>query len=69
VHHMPYLRSSIGEGPVVHTFPAADEASGRVVSLPLYPSLTDAQVDAVADAIQELGGASALARSKGSPDA
>jgi perosamine synthetase len=55
LHHMPYLRSLVGEDAINHAFPRADSAFKRIVSLPLYPSLTDAQVDAVCDAIRELG--------------
>jgi dTDP-4-amino-4,6-dideoxygalactose transaminase len=32
------------------TCPAADRACGQVVSLPMYPSLTDQQISAVSDA-------------------
>jgi dTDP-4-amino-4,6-dideoxygalactose transaminase len=68
LHHMPYLRSMIGEEAIKHAFPRADAAFERIVSLPLYPSLTDAQVDSVCEAIRELG-ARGVARSKGLTDA
>lgn len=35
--------------------PETEKAAGQVLSLPLYPELTDAQVDAVCSALRHLG--------------
>jgi perosamine synthetase len=52
VHHHPYFAAlgTAGAGP----FPAADAAFAEILSLPLYPSLSDAEVDRVCAAIAEL---------------
>jgi dTDP-4-amino-4,6-dideoxygalactose transaminase len=34
-------------------FPVAEKAAGEILSLPLYPEMTDAQVTAVIDAVRE----------------
>jgi perosamine synthetase len=61
LHHQPWFRRAWGEA-LSAGFPAADAASGEVVSLPLYPSLTDGDVDRVCEAIAELGGHARVAR-------
>jgi dTDP-4-amino-4,6-dideoxygalactose transaminase len=43
IHHHPHFRRVL-EPEVACGFPAADAASGEIVSLPLYPSLSDDQV-------------------------
>ncbi len=37
-------------------FPIAEKAAGEILSLPLYPEMTDAQADAVIDAVRALAG-------------
>ena len=39
-------------GLVRGTFPISERASGEVLSLPLFPEMTDAQMDAVVGAVQ-----------------
>jgi dTDP-4-amino-4,6-dideoxygalactose transaminase len=55
LHHQPYVRSLLGDDLAVG-FPAADSAFERIVSLPMYPSLTDAEVDRVCEELAQLGG-------------
>jgi len=52
LHHQPYFRTLLGDQ--AGRFPAADAAFERIVSLPLYPSLRDDQVDRVCEAIADL---------------
>jgi dTDP-4-amino-4,6-dideoxygalactose transaminase len=42
----------LGLGP--GSFPATEEAAGRIISLPLYPELTRDQVDTVVNALYEV---------------
>jgi dTDP-3-amino-3,4,6-trideoxy-alpha-D-glucose transaminase len=37
-------------------FPVAEKAAGEILSLPLYPEMTDAQADAVIDAVRAVAG-------------
>jgi dTDP-3-amino-3,4,6-trideoxy-alpha-D-glucose transaminase len=37
-------------------FPRAEKAAGEILSLPLYPEMSDAQADAVIDAVRALAG-------------
>ena len=60
-HQQPYLRELLGEQADPSLFPGAEAVSQRNVSLPLYPSLRDDQVDRVCQAIAD------VARSGGSP--
>lgn len=53
-HQQPYLRELLGEEADPSRFPGAEEASQRFVSLPLYPSLRDEQVDRVCQAIADV---------------
>jgi perosamine synthetase len=52
LHQQAYLRGSDDD----HSspFPVADERFERIVSLPLYPSLTEDEVDRVCDAIRDV---------------
>ena len=52
LHHQPYFRKLLGDQD--GSFPAADAAFERIVSLPFYPSLRDDQVDRVCEAIADL---------------
>ena len=35
-------------------FPVAEETAGRILSLPMYPELTEAQLDYVAQVLEEI---------------
>ena len=48
--HLQPAYAFLGHGP--GDFPAAEEASRTVLSLPIYPTLSDAQVEAVANAVR-----------------
>ena len=52
LHHQPYFRALLGGR--TDNFPVADAAFERIVSLPLYPSLSDHSVDQVCEAIADL---------------
>ena len=56
LHQHAYFRRLAGSGPT--EWPGADHAADRIVSLPLYPSLTNDEVDHVCDAIEEIAYAS-----------
>lgn len=60
-HQQPYLRELLGEEADPSLFPGAEEVSQGIVSLPLYFSLRDEQVDRVCQAIAD------VARSSGRP--
>ena len=49
VHHLTWLRDVVDIAP--RGLPGADEMFARVLSLPMYPRLTDRQVDTVCDAL------------------
>jgi dTDP-4-amino-4,6-dideoxygalactose transaminase len=53
-HHQPAYRDLADE--TGGGFPGADAASSRILSLPLYPTLSDEDVDRVCDEIADLGG-------------
>jgi dTDP-4-amino-4,6-dideoxygalactose transaminase len=53
-HQQPYLRRLLGEGADPRRFPGAEAVSRRNVSLPLYPTLRDEEVDRVCGAIADL---------------
>lgn len=53
-HQQPYLRELLGEGSDPERFPGAEAVSRRNVSLPLYPTLRDEQVDRVCEAIADV---------------
>ncbi len=52
IHHHPYYRETYGWAP--GDFPVADRAFETMVSLPLYTRMTDAAVDRVATAVEEI---------------
>jgi dTDP-4-amino-4,6-dideoxygalactose transaminase len=51
VHQMTYYRERFGYRDGM--FPAAEEIGARTISLPLYPKLTDEEVEYVIDAVRE----------------
>ncbi len=53
-HQQPYLRELLGDGVDPGRFPVAEAVSQRIVSLPLYPALSDEQVDRVCEAIADV---------------
>jgi dTDP-4-amino-4,6-dideoxygalactose transaminase len=55
LHHQPWFQRRWGDA-LAHGFPGADAVFPEIVSLPLYPSLADGDVDRVCEAIAELGG-------------
>ena len=55
-HQQPYLRRLLGQDADPRLFPAAEEAGGQIVSLPLYPALRDDQVDRVCEGIADMAG-------------
>ncbi len=52
IHHHPYYRETYGWAP--GDFPIADQAFETMLSLPLYTRMTDAEVDRVASAVEEI---------------
>ena len=48
IHLQPAYRGRLGD---VGSFPQAERAAGEILSLPLYPELTDARVDQVIEAL------------------
>lgn len=52
IHHHPYYRETYGWAP--GDFPVADEAFQTMISLPLYTRMTDAEVDRVSTAVEEI---------------
>jgi dTDP-4-amino-4,6-dideoxygalactose transaminase len=52
IHHHPYYRETYGWAP--GDFPVADQAFETMVSLPLYTRMTEAEVDRVASAVEEI---------------
>ena len=52
IHHHPYYRETFGWAP--GDFPVADQAFESMISLPLYTRMTDAAVDRVATAVEEI---------------
>jgi perosamine synthetase len=53
-HQQPYLRKLLKDEADPSRFPGAEEVSRRIVSLPLYPTLRDDQVDRVCQAIADV---------------
>jgi dTDP-4-amino-4,6-dideoxygalactose transaminase len=47
--HLQPAFADLGLGP--GSYPVAERAAQEVLSLPMFPELTDAQVDAVAEAV------------------
>lgn len=54
LHIHPYYRETYGYKP--EDFPAAHEAYRRIVSLPIYPSMTDGEVERVAQSVLDVAG-------------
>jgi dTDP-4-amino-4,6-dideoxygalactose transaminase len=52
IHHHPSYRETYGWAP--GDFPVADEAFQTMISLPLYTRMTDAEVDRVSAAVEEI---------------
>jgi dTDP-4-amino-4,6-dideoxygalactose transaminase len=52
IHHHPFYRETYGWAP--GDFPVADQAFETMLSLPLYTRMTDAEVDRVATAVEEV---------------
>jgi perosamine synthetase len=52
IHHHPYYREQYGWAP--GDFPVADEAFETMISLPLYTRMTEAEVDRVATAVEDI---------------
>lgn len=52
VHLYPYYRQAFGFNP--GDFPHAEDAGDRIVSLPLFPSMTDAEHDRVLDVMYKI---------------
>lgn len=59
LHMQPYYRQTYGFAP--EDFPVAASLWPRIVSLPLFPSMTRAEVDEVAGAIREIATSNAIA--------
>lgn len=52
LHHHPYYRNSSDYGP--RDFPNADCVFERIVSLPIYPKMTDVEVEKVIRAVRQI---------------
>jgi dTDP-4-amino-4,6-dideoxygalactose transaminase len=52
IHLHPHFAGSLGLGP--GAFPVAERAYERTVSLPLYPGMTDRDVDDVCEAVRKI---------------
>ncbi len=55
IHYHPYYRERMGLGP--GAFPVAENAYERLISLPLYPRMTDADQDDVIRAVEKIAAA------------
>jgi dTDP-4-amino-4,6-dideoxygalactose transaminase len=51
--HLQPAYEYLGQGP--GTFPVAEKVTSEIISLPMFPELTDGQVDEVAASVIELG--------------
>ncbi|MGQ9864173.1 MAG: DegT/DnrJ/EryC1/StrS family aminotransferase [Bacteroidia bacterium] len=51
LHRQPAFRAYLQKG---QTFPHADKAFTQVISLPIYPSLTDAEVEYIVDSLRSI---------------
>ena len=54
LHQQPYLRPLLEDEGGVGSFPGADGVFPQIVSLPLYPALSDDEVDRICEAIAEM---------------
>jgi perosamine synthetase len=52
VHHLGYYRRLLGNDP--GDFPVADSAYARLLTLPLFPAMTDGDVESVARALEKV---------------
>jgi dTDP-4-amino-4,6-dideoxygalactose transaminase len=52
LHQMSYWKDRVAAGP--SAFPVADRYFAGAVTLPLFPGMTDAQVDRVADILRAI---------------
>jgi dTDP-4-amino-4,6-dideoxygalactose transaminase len=52
IHHHPYYREGFGFQP--GDYPVTEAAYSRLISLPLYPSMTEADVDRLAEAVSDV---------------
>ncbi len=59
---LPFLKAYSRFGSTESDYPVAAAARGRILSLPLYPELTEAEADVVSEAIQTFQTASARSR-------
>jgi hypothetical protein len=67
IHHQPYFLEVLGDG-IATEFPSADGIFQRIVSLPLHPALSDADVDRVCRSIGEVAAAASRPeRARSSP--
>lgn len=55
IHHHPYYRERLRTSPA--SLPHTEEQFPRLVSLPLFPRMTEADVDDVVEAVQKVGSA------------
>ncbi len=60
VHQLSYFREALGDHHGL--LPGTDSAARRVLSLPMYPAMTDAQVDRVCDAVADVAEAGVARR-------
>jgi dTDP-4-amino-4,6-dideoxygalactose transaminase len=60
VHQLSYFRKVLGDHAGV--LPGTDSAAAQVLSLPIYPAMTDAQVDRVCNALAAIAGAAVSGR-------
>ena len=52
IHHHPHFRASLGVGP--GSFPIADRAYGRAISLPMFPGLSERDIEDVVAAVRKI---------------
>ena len=52
IHHHPHFRASLGVAP--GSFPVADRAYGRAISLPMFPGLSERDIEDVAAAARKV---------------
>ncbi len=55
IHFHPHFRDSLGLGP--GSFPVAEDAYRRAITLPLFPRMTDRDVDEVVEAVSRIAAA------------
>lgn len=52
IHNLTFLRETLGHAP--EDFPEADRIGRSTITLPLYPKLTDAQIDYVVETVRDV---------------